>query len=78
MTFVLIKEDQANGSSFFAFPGPSKVTIMVVARLQRPNVPVLEVGVDHAVGEALAANTDSFKHTVASQLVHDKVRVDES
>ena len=39
------------------------------------HVPVLEVGVDHPVGEALAANTDSFKHTVTGELVHHKVRV---
>jgi hypothetical protein len=38
-------------------------------------LPELEVRVDHPVGEALTANTDSFKYTVASQLVHDKMSV---
>jgi hypothetical protein len=39
-------------------------------------LPELEVRVDHPVGEALTANTDSFKYTVASKLVHDKMGVD--
>jgi hypothetical protein len=39
---------------------------------------MLEVRVDHPVGEALAANTDAFKHTVASKLVHDQVGVDDT
>jgi hypothetical protein len=38
-------------------------------------LPELEVRVDHPVGEALTANTDSFKYTVASQLVHDKMGI---
>jgi len=42
------------------------------------NSPVLEVGVDHSVGETFAANTDTFEHTVTSQLVHDQVRVDDT
>jgi len=38
-------------------------------------LPELEVRIDHPVGEALTANTDSFKYTVASKLVHDKMGV---
>jgi hypothetical protein len=38
-------------------------------------LPKLEVRVDHPVGEALTANTDTLKYTVTSQLVHDKMRV---
>ena len=38
--------------------------------------PVLEVGVDHAVGEALAADADALQHTVAGELVHHQVGVD--
>ena len=38
-------------------------------------VALLEVGEDHAVGEALATNTDAFQHTVTGQLVHDQVSV---
>lgn len=41
-------------------------------------LPELEVGVDHPVGETFTANTDAFKHTVTGQLVHHKVRVDET
>ena len=41
-------------------------------------LPVLEVGVDHTVGETFAANTDTFKYTVTSQLVHDQVRIDDT
>ena len=37
---------------------------------------MLEVGVHHPVGEALLANTDTLKHTVACQLVHDKASID--
>lgn len=40
--------------------------------------PELEVGVDHPVGETFTANTDTLKHTVTGQLVHHKVRVDET
>lgn len=42
------------------------------------DLPELEVGVDHPVGEALAANTDTFKYTVTSQLVHHKMGIDDS
>lgn len=41
-------------------------------------LPELEVRVDHPVGETFTANTDAFKHTVTGQLVHHKVRVDET
>lgn len=42
------------------------------------SLPLLEVRVDHPVGEALTADTDAFKYTVASELMHDKVRVDDA
>ena len=32
-------------------------------------VPLLELGVDHSVGEALAADPDAFEHTVTLQLM---------
>ena len=38
-------------------------------------VALLELGVDHAVGEALAADADALEHAVAVQLVHDQVGV---
>uniref|UniRef100_A0A2M4DMR2 Uncharacterized protein n=1 Tax=Anopheles darlingi TaxID=43151 RepID=A0A2M4DMR2_ANODA len=38
----------------------------------------LEVRVHHAVGESLTANTDTFKHTVTSQLVHDQVSINDT
>lgn len=41
-------------------------------------LPELEVRVDHPVGETFTANTDTLKHTVTGQLVHYKVRVDET
>lgn len=40
--------------------------------------PELEVRVDHPVGETFTANTDTFKYTVASQLVHDQVRINDT
>lgn len=39
-------------------------------------LPMLEVGVDHTVGESFATNTDTFKYTVTCQLVHNQVRID--
>lgn len=39
------------------------------------DLPLLEVGVDHTIGETLTANTDTFKYTVASQLMHDQVSI---
>lgn len=41
-------------------------------------IPVLEVGVDHTVGETFTANTDTLKYTVTSQLVHNQVRIDDT
>ncbi|MPC97324.1 hypothetical protein E2C01_092635 [Portunus trituberculatus] len=35
-----------------------------------------DIGVDHPVGEALATDTNAFKHAVTSKLVHDESRVD--
>lgn len=39
---------------------------------------MLEVGVDHTVGESFATNTDTFKYTVTCQLVHNQVRIDDT
>ena len=39
---------------------------------------MLEVGVDHSVGESFTANTNTFKYTVTSQLVHNQVRIDDT
>ena len=39
---------------------------------------MLEVGVHHAVGVTLAANTDAFEHTVASQLVKHQCGVNDT
>lgn len=40
--------------------------------------PKFEVRVYHSVGETFTANTDTFKYTVACQLVHYQVRVNNS
>ena len=40
--------------------------------------PLLELRVDDPVGEALAADTDALKHTVALQLVEHESRIDET
>jgi hypothetical protein len=40
--------------------------------------PVFEVLVYHSVGESLSADTNSFQHTVASELVHHQVRVNQT
>ena len=42
------------------------------------HLPVLEVRIDHPVGESFAANSDPLKDTVAGQLMHDQVRVDDA
>ena len=39
---------------------------------------MFEVGVDHAVGEALAADTDALEYAVTGQLMHYQVRVDDA
>lgn len=44
-------------------------------RLELFYLPMLEIRIDHPVWEALATNTDTFKHTVTSQLMHDEGRV---
>ncbi len=36
------------------------------------NSPLLELRVDHSVGESLPADTDALKHTVAPQLMQHK------
>lgn len=41
-------------------------------------IPVLEVLVQHPVGESFTADTDTFQHTVASQLMHHKMGVNET
>ena len=37
---------------------------------------MLEVRVQHSVGETLSANTDTLEYTVASQLMHYQMAVD--
>ncbi len=39
---------------------------------------MLEVRVDHTVGETFTANTNTLKYTVTSQLVHNQVRIDDT
>jgi len=41
-------------------------------------IPELEIGVNHAVGESLTADTDTLKHTVTSELMHHQVGVNET
>jgi len=41
-------------------------------------IPELEVGVNHAVGESLTADTDTLKHTVTGELMHHQVGVNET
>lgn len=44
----------------------------------KTNSPLTEVGIHHTVGETLPADTNTFKHTVTSELVHDKMGVDDT
>jgi hypothetical protein len=39
---------------------------------------MLEVWVQHSVGETFTANTDTLQHTITSKLVHDQVSVNNS
>jgi hypothetical protein len=39
---------------------------------------MLEVWVQHSVGETFTANTDTLQHTITSKLVHDQVSIDHS
>lgn len=39
---------------------------------------MLEVGVDHSVGESFTANTNAFKYTVTGELMHNQVRIDDT
>jgi hypothetical protein len=41
-------------------------------------IPELEIGVNHAVGETLTADTDTLKHTVTGELMHNQVGVNET
>jgi len=41
-------------------------------------IPELEIGVNHAVGESLPADTDTLKHTVTGELMHHQVGVNET
>lgn len=41
-------------------------------------IPELEIGVNHAVGESLTADTDTLKHTVTGELMHHQVGVNET
>ena len=36
------------------------------------SIHLLELGIEHFVGEATHGNPNSLKHTIASQLVHDE------
>ena len=40
--------------------------------------PVLEVMVDHPVGETFTADTDTLKYTVTSQLMHNQTSIDDT
>ncbi|KAF1751668.1 hypothetical protein GCK72_018222 [Caenorhabditis remanei] len=44
----------------------------------KDSITVLEVWVEHSVGESLTANSDSFQHSVAGKLVKNESRVDDS
>ena len=37
-----------------------------------------EIRVDHSVGETFTTNTNAFKYTVTSELMHNQVRVDDT
>jgi len=39
------------------------------------HAPLFELGVDDSVGEAFAADTNAFQHTVTLQLVQDQFRI---
>jgi hypothetical protein len=39
---------------------------------------MLELVVDHPIGKSFSANPDSFKDSVAGQLMHDQGGVDDS
>ena len=39
------------------------------------DLPLLELGVDDAIREALAADTDAFQHTVTLQLMQRQVSI---
>lgn len=41
-------------------------------------LPVSEIRVDHSVGESFTANTNTFKYTVTSELMHNQVRIDDT
>ena len=41
-------------------------------------IPELEIGVNHAVGESLTADTDTLKYTVTGELMHHQVGVNEA
>lgn len=40
--------------------------------------PLFELRVDHPVGEALTANTDTLEYTVTLQLVHYQVGINDT
>lgn len=46
--------------------------------MKEVHLPKFEVRVDHPVGETFPTDTDTFKYTVTSQLVHYQVRVNHS
>ena len=50
----------------------------IFCTLSQLNLPKLEVGVHHPVGESLTTDTDTLKYTVTSELVHYQMGVDET
>jgi hypothetical protein len=42
------------------------------------SLPLLELRVDHPVGETFTANTDALEHTVTLELVEHKLGIDET
>ena len=46
--------------------------------LDEENSPLLEVREGHTVGESLSADTDTFQHTIASQLVEHQAGINDT
>lgn len=62
-----------NHVSTFGRPLPQERPLNV-----RQSSPVFEVLIEHSVGETFPANSDTFKYTVAGQLVKHESGVDET
>lgn len=62
--------------SFFKISRPKEeFAYFFVYKLYSPQ---LEIWIVHSVGETFTANTDTFKYTVTSELMHDKLGIDET